>query len=97
MWKCRLAMLHAGKRSCTMAEPDKPVASPHGTAHIAEAANRFHPLALQVAGASSPPHFRFHIQPGSPANPRNQHSQTISRAGEGKGLQVFFRSVPEVT
>jgi hypothetical protein len=54
-----------------------------------------HPLQVPVAGG--PPHFRLHIQPGSPAQPVNNHGQLISRAGEGKGLQVFPGSVTEVT
>jgi hypothetical protein len=52
---------------------------------------------LQVSGAVEPPHFRLHIQPGSPAQPGNGYARTISHAGEGKGLQVFPGSVAELT
>jgi hypothetical protein len=52
---------------------------------------------LQVPGAGGPPHFRLHIQPGKPAQPGNKYGVLVSRAGEGKGLQVLPGSVTEVT
>jgi hypothetical protein len=52
---------------------------------------------FQGTGAGGIPHFRLHIQPGSPSKPRNNYTQSTSRAGEGKGLQVFPGSVTEVT
>ena len=52
---------------------------------------------MQVPGSGGRPHFRLHIQPGSPAQRYNNYAQLISRAGEGKGLQVFPGSVEEVT
>ena len=52
---------------------------------------------MQVRGSGAPPHFRLHIQPGSPAQLGSQCAQLVSRAGEGKGLQVFPGSVTEVT
>jgi hypothetical protein len=50
---------------------------------------------LQVPG-SDPPHFKMHLKPGTPDKPGNHDTQTISRAGEGPGLQVAPGSVSEV-
>lgn len=52
-------------------------------------------LVLQMPGAS-PVHFKLHIKPGQPSQPRNQYPKTISRAGEAPGLQVVPGSVTEV-
>jgi hypothetical protein len=50
--------------------------------------------ALQVLGVGGRPHFRLHIQPGSPAKRKNNDAKSTSR--EGKGLQVFPGTVTDV-
>jgi hypothetical protein len=52
-------------------------------------------VAMQVPG-SDPPHFKMHLKPGTPEQPGNKDAKTISRAGEGPGLQVAPGSVSEV-